>query len=170
MQGGVVLPLSPVQLFGTPWTAACQASLSFSICLGLLKLMSAESVMLSNVVHCRREWQITSVFLPPEPHEQYERAKMQGLRKADGQETASRSFLGSPQDHCSGGRKEMGTEGETGPGCSGGHEGWLDRYNPYPSGTAAPREGAWLWEGAPTGENWGDRARPVEQSLLPSTR
>ena len=36
MQGGVVLPLSPVQLFGTPWTAACQASLSFSICLGLL--------------------------------------------------------------------------------------------------------------------------------------
>ena len=36
MQGGGVLPLSPVQLFGTPWTAACQASLSFSICLGLL--------------------------------------------------------------------------------------------------------------------------------------
>ena len=25
-----------------------------------------------NVVHCRREWQATSVFLPWEPHEQYE--------------------------------------------------------------------------------------------------
>ena len=24
-----------------------------------------------NVVHCRREWQPTSVFLPSEPHEQY---------------------------------------------------------------------------------------------------
>ena len=29
-----------------------------------------------NVVHWRREWQTTSVFLPWEPHEQYERAKI----------------------------------------------------------------------------------------------
>ena len=28
-----------------------------------------------NVVHWRREWQTTSVFLPWEPHEQYEKAK-----------------------------------------------------------------------------------------------
>ena len=28
-----------------------------------------------NVVHCRREWQTTSVFLPWGPHEQYEKAK-----------------------------------------------------------------------------------------------
>ena len=28
-----------------------------------------------NVVHWRREWQATSVFLPWEPHEQYEKAK-----------------------------------------------------------------------------------------------
>ena len=28
-----------------------------------------------NVVHWRREWQSTSVFLPREPHEQYEKAK-----------------------------------------------------------------------------------------------
>ena len=28
-----------------------------------------------NVVHWRREWQTTSVFLPSEPHEQYEKAK-----------------------------------------------------------------------------------------------
>jgi len=32
----------------TPWTAACQASLSFTISWGLLKLMSTESVMPSN--------------------------------------------------------------------------------------------------------------------------
>ena len=28
-----------------------------------------------NVVHWRREWQTTSVFLPGEHHEQYEKAK-----------------------------------------------------------------------------------------------
>ena len=28
-----------------------------------------------NVVHWRREWQTTSVLLPWEPHEQYEKAK-----------------------------------------------------------------------------------------------
>ena len=44
----VVQPLSQVQLFATPWTAACQASLSFSISQSLLKLMSIESVMPSN--------------------------------------------------------------------------------------------------------------------------
>ena len=32
----------------TPWTAACQASLSFTISQSLLKFMSIESVMLSN--------------------------------------------------------------------------------------------------------------------------
>ena len=40
--------LSHVQLFGTPWTAVCQAPLSFSISWSLLKFMSIESVMLSN--------------------------------------------------------------------------------------------------------------------------
>ena len=44
----VVQPLSQVQLFATPWTAACQAFLSFSISQSLLKLMSIESVMPSN--------------------------------------------------------------------------------------------------------------------------
>ena len=41
----VVQLLSLVQLFATPWTAACPASLSFTI---LLKLMSVELVMPSN--------------------------------------------------------------------------------------------------------------------------
>ena len=44
----VVQPLSCVWLFATPWTAAFQASLSFTISLSLFKLMSIESVMLSN--------------------------------------------------------------------------------------------------------------------------
>ena len=36
------------RLFGTPWTAACQASLSITNPGSLLKLMSVESVMPSN--------------------------------------------------------------------------------------------------------------------------
>ena len=43
----VVQPLSHVQLFVTSWTAARQASLSFTISLSLFKLKSIESVMLS---------------------------------------------------------------------------------------------------------------------------
>ena len=38
--------LSCVPLFATPWTAACQASLSITNSRSLLKLMSIESVML----------------------------------------------------------------------------------------------------------------------------
>ena len=44
----LVQSLSCVQLFVTPWTVARQASLSFTICWSLLKLMSIELVMLSN--------------------------------------------------------------------------------------------------------------------------
>ena len=40
--------LSHIQLFATPWTAAHQASLSIANSQNLLKLMSIESVMLSN--------------------------------------------------------------------------------------------------------------------------
>ena len=40
--------LSGIQLFATPCTAACQASLSFSISQSLLKFMSTESMMPSN--------------------------------------------------------------------------------------------------------------------------
>ena len=38
-----------VQLFVTPWTAEHQATLSFTVSWGLLKFMSVESVMLSNI-------------------------------------------------------------------------------------------------------------------------
>ena len=44
----VVQSLSCIQLFATPWTAARQAFLSFTISRSLLKLMSIESVMPSN--------------------------------------------------------------------------------------------------------------------------
>ena len=40
--------LSHVQLFATPWTAACQASLSITNSRSFLKLTSIESVMPSN--------------------------------------------------------------------------------------------------------------------------
>ena len=40
--------LSHVQLFATPWTAVCQASLSITNSLSLLRFMSVESVMPSN--------------------------------------------------------------------------------------------------------------------------
>ena len=46
--------LSHVQLFATPWTAACQASLSITNSWSLFKLMSIESVMPSNhLILCR---------------------------------------------------------------------------------------------------------------------
>ena len=54
---GILLPiiqfssvqlLSQVRLFATPWTAACQASLSITNSWSLLKPMSIESVMPSN--------------------------------------------------------------------------------------------------------------------------
>ena len=41
----VVQLLSQVQIFAAPLTAACQASVSFTISQSLLKLMSIESVM-----------------------------------------------------------------------------------------------------------------------------
>ena len=40
--------LSSVQLFATPWIAACKASLSITNSQSLLKLMSIEPVMSSN--------------------------------------------------------------------------------------------------------------------------
>ena len=43
-----VQSLSRVQLFATPWTEGCQVSLAITNSQSLLKLMSIESVMLSN--------------------------------------------------------------------------------------------------------------------------
>ena len=43
-----VQSLSYIQLFSTPWTSACQASLSITNSWSLLKLMSIKSMMPSN--------------------------------------------------------------------------------------------------------------------------
>ena len=54
---------SCVQLFATPWTAACQASLSFTNSLSLLKLMSTELVMPSNhLILCHPLLLLPSIF------------------------------------------------------------------------------------------------------------
>ena len=58
-----VQSLSHVQLFATPWTAACQPSLSINNPESLLKLMSIESVMPSNhLIHCHPLLLLSSVF------------------------------------------------------------------------------------------------------------
>ena len=59
----VVQALSGIQLFVTPWTAAPQASLSFTISQSLLKLMSIVSLMLSNhLILCCPLFLMPSIF------------------------------------------------------------------------------------------------------------
>ena len=56
--------LSCVQLFVTPWTTACQASLSITNSCSLLKLMSIESVMPSNhLILCHPLLLLPSILL-----------------------------------------------------------------------------------------------------------
>ena len=51
------------ELFATPWTAACQASLAFTISQSFLKFMSIESVMPSNrLILCRPLLLLPSTF------------------------------------------------------------------------------------------------------------
>ena len=59
----VVESLSNIQLLETPWTAARQASLSFTISQNLFKLMSIESVMPPNhLILCCPLLLLTSIF------------------------------------------------------------------------------------------------------------
>ena len=59
----VVQSLTQVLLFVTPWAAACQASLSFTISWSWLKLVSIESVMPSNhLILCRPLLLLPSIF------------------------------------------------------------------------------------------------------------
>ena len=54
---------SCVQLFVTPWTAGCQASLSITNSRSLFRLMSIESVMSSNhLILCRPLRLLPSIF------------------------------------------------------------------------------------------------------------
>ena len=59
----VAQSLSRVQLFATPWTAARQASLSFTISQSLIKLMSIESVMpFNHLILCCPLLLLPSIF------------------------------------------------------------------------------------------------------------
>ena len=59
----LLLSLSPVQFFVTPWTAACQASLSITNSWSLLKLITIESVMPSNhLILCHPLLLLPSIF------------------------------------------------------------------------------------------------------------
>ena len=60
----VVVPsLGCVQFFAIPWTASCQASLSFTISWSLLKFTSTESVMPSNhLILCHPLPPLPSIF------------------------------------------------------------------------------------------------------------
>ena len=63
VQFSSVQSLSHVRLFATPWIAACQASLSITNSLSLLKLMSIESVIpSSHLILCHPH-----LLLPPIP-------------------------------------------------------------------------------------------------------
>ena len=59
----VIQSFSRVELFEIPWTAGCQASLSFTIFCSLLKLMSVESMVSSNhLILCRPLLLLPSIF------------------------------------------------------------------------------------------------------------
>ena len=61
--GGSVQSLSHVRFFVTPWTAACQDSLSITNFWSLLKHMSIDSMMTSNhLIFCRPLLLLPSIF------------------------------------------------------------------------------------------------------------
>ena len=63
MRSAVVQLLSHVWFFVTPWTAACQVSLFFTISWSLLKLVSIESMMPSNhLLLCCPLFLLPSIF------------------------------------------------------------------------------------------------------------
>ena len=63
LEVALVQSLSHVQLFAIPWTATCQASLSFTISWSFLRLTSIESVMPSNHLNlCHPFLLLPSIF------------------------------------------------------------------------------------------------------------
>ena len=63
LQTNISYPFNHVQLFATPWTAACQVSLSITNSRRMLKLMSIELVMPSNhLILCHSLLLLPSIF------------------------------------------------------------------------------------------------------------
>ena len=59
----IVQLLSRIQLFEAPWSATCQAALSFTVSQSLLRFMSTELVMPSNhLILCHPLLLLPSVF------------------------------------------------------------------------------------------------------------
>ena len=86
-----VQSLSHIWCFATPWTAAHQASLSFTLSLSLLKLTSTESVMLSNhLILCRSLLLLPSVF--PRSWEKIKQASRTVVLKSSRSENHPGSF------------------------------------------------------------------------------
>ena len=179
MQGVVALSLSRVQLFATPWTAACQASLSFSISLGLLKLMSTESVVLSNVVHCRREgkslqYSCPQNFMNSTKGQKCKVSAPESRRPGDGMQKFAGESSGSPLwgkgGHGNWGRNWVGIQPQWPSEREAKRAGWTGtRLTHQPP--LHPGKGRGFGRGAPTGwELAGRGARPVAQGLLQSTR
>ena len=79
----VAWSLSHVQLFVTPWTAAHQASLSFTISQSLLKFKSIELVMLSNHLILCSPLLLLSSILPFTPRVLIERPTLVTLLGAE---------------------------------------------------------------------------------------
>ena len=95
--GATVQSLSRVQLFETPWTAAHQASLSFTISLNLLKLMSTESVAPSNhLILCH------PLLLPPSVFPSNRVFSNESALRIRWPKYWSFSFNISPSNECSG--------------------------------------------------------------------
>ena len=92
-----VQSLSRVWLFATPWTTACQASLSITNSQSLLKLMSTESVMPSNhLILCR------PLLLPPSVFPSIRVFSNESLLHIRWPKHWSFSFSISPSSECSG--------------------------------------------------------------------
>ena len=77
--------LSHVRLFATPWTAACQASLSITNSWSLLKLMAIKSVMPSNL--CR------PLILPPSIFPRIRVFSMSQFFTSGGQSIGASAFI-----------------------------------------------------------------------------
>ena len=64
------------------WTTALSNSMKLSHALwGHQRWVGHGGEVWQNVVHWRKQWQTTSIFLPWEPHEQHEKAKCRILKE-----------------------------------------------------------------------------------------
>ena len=97
IQFSSVQSLSPVQLFATPWTAPCQASLSITNSQSLHKLRSIESVMPSNhLILCR------PLLLPPSIFCSIRVFSSESILRIRWPKYWNFSFSVSPSSECSG--------------------------------------------------------------------